>query len=118
MPLPDENFVELDACGHFSAQGALVQLGTELDTASERESAARVLLRSRLAAALQRLNPQLPRGEVEQVVRTLGRPPHPTLVQNNRWFHEQLTGGVEVSYRDAATGEMRGGRAKLLDFNN
>ena len=76
------------------------------------------MLEGRLAAALHRLNPQLPHDEVEQVVRTLSRPPHPTLIQNNRWFHEQLTGGVEVGYRDPATGEMRGGRARLVDFDD
>src|SRR5439155_16899978 len=62
--------------------------------------------------------PRLPHEEVEQVVRTLSRPPHPTLIQNNRWFHEQLTGGVEVTYRDSEAGEMSGGRAKIDDFED
>ncbi len=52
------------------------------------------------------------------MVRILSRPPHPTLIQNNRWFHALLTDGVEVEYRDTKTGETRGGRARLIDFDN
>ena len=55
---------------------------------------------------------------IEEVVRILSRPPHPTLIQNNRWFHALLTDGVEVEYRDAKSGETRGGRARLVDFDN
>ena len=38
--------------------------------------------------------------------------------RNNLWFHTRLTHGVEVEYPDAASGEMRGGRARLVDFEN
>ena len=51
-------------------------------------------------------------------MRILSRPPHPTLIQNNRWFHSLLTDGVEVEYREAKSGETRGGRARLVDFDN
>ena len=51
-------------------------------------------------------------------MRILSRPPHPTLIQNNRWFHAQLTDGVGVEYRDPKSGETRGGRARLVDFDN
>src|SRR5688500_4685989 len=115
---PTENLVEDVAGVYFSTVGAAIKRAGEIDDAGERADLTRVLLEGRLAAALHRLNPKLPHEEVEQVVRTLSRPPHPTLIQNNRWFHEQLTGGVEVSYRDAATGEMRGGRAKIVDFDD
>jgi type I restriction enzyme R subunit len=48
----------------------------------------------------------------------LSRPPYPTLIQNNRWFHVLLTDGVEIEYRDGTSGETRGGRARLVDFEN
>src|SRR5262249_50679353 len=48
----------------------------------------------------------------------LVRLPHPTLVQNNRWFHALLTDGVEVEYRDDKAGETRGGRVRLVDFDD
>lgn len=71
-----------------------------------------------LSSALQRLNPNLPHDTLEGVVRTLAHPPHPTLIQNNRWFHGLLVDGVLVEYRDAKSGEMRGGHARLIDFDN
>src|SRR5439155_769328 len=115
---PSEAFVEDSAVTALLAIGAHTLNASDINNAGERADLTRVLLEGRLAAALHRLNPKLPHEEVEQVVRTLSRPPHPTLVQNNRWFHDQLTLGVEVTYRDAANGEMRGGRAKLIDFHD
>ena len=117
MPL-DEALVEESVAAQYAAAGVVVRRGADIDDAGERADLIRVLLEGRLAAALHRLNPQVPHDEVEQVVRTLSRPPHPTLIQNNRWFHRQLVDGVEVTYRDAATQEMRGGRAKLIDFDD
>ncbi len=113
-----EQFVEDLAALHFGANGATVKRGVEIDDAGERDSAAEVVLRARLAAALHRLNPDLPHDAVEEVVRILSHPPHPTLIQNNRWFHAQMTDGVEIEYREAKSGEMRGGRAKLVDFEH
>jgi type I restriction enzyme R subunit len=115
---PTEKLVEDIASVYFGSLGISTKLGSDIDDAGERADSTRVLLEGRLSAALHRLNPKLPHEEAEQVVRTLSTPPHPTLIQNNRWFHEQLTGGVEVSYRDLAIGEMRGGRATLVDFDD
>ncbi len=71
-----------------------------------------------LSGALRRLNPGLPAETVEGVIRSLTNPPHATLVQNNRWLHRLLTDGVEVEYRDLETGETRGGRCRLVDFDD
>ena len=115
---PTEQLVEDISAVYFGAIGAIVKRGVEIDDAGERSSAAEVLLKGRLSAALHRLNPELPHDAVEEVVRILSRPPHPTLIQNNRWFHAQLTDGVEIEYRDAKSGETRGGRARLIDFDD
>jgi type I restriction enzyme R subunit len=115
---PTEQLVEDVASVYFDAIGAIVKRGVEIDDAGERSGATEVVLKGRLAAALHRLNPDLPHDAVEEVVRILSRPPHPTLIQNNRWFHAQLTDGVEVEYRDAKSGETRGGRARLIDFDD
>jgi len=114
---PTEQLVEDVAAVYFGAIGAIVKRGVEIDDAGERGSASEVFLKGRLGAALHRLNPDLPHDAVEEVARTLSRPPHPTLIQNNRWFHAQLADGVEVEYRDAKNGETRGGRARLIDFD-
>ncbi|MDA8129635.1 MAG: type I restriction endonuclease subunit R [Betaproteobacteria bacterium] len=115
---PTERLVEDVATVYFGTQGFVAKSGGDLDDAGERTNASQSILQGRLGAALHRLNPALPHDAVEQVVRTLSRPPNPTLIQNNRWFHTLLTDGVEVEYRDAASGETRGGRARLIDFDN
>jgi type I restriction enzyme R subunit len=108
--------VEDVAVLYFGAIGAATKRGVEIDDAGERGGPTEVVLKGRLGAALHRLNPDLPHDAVAEVVRILSRPPHPTLIQNNRWFHALLTDGVEVEYPDPKTGETRGGRARLVDF--
>ena len=115
---PTEQLVEDVAAVYFGAIGATIKRGVEIDDAGERGDAAEVVLKGRLGAALHRLNPELPHDAIEEVARILSRPPHPTLIQNNRWFHAQLTDGVEIEYRDAKSGETRGGRARLVDFEH
>src|SRR5262245_54144311 len=114
---PTEQLVEDVASAAFGDVGATVKFGSDIDRAGERADASQVILVGRLMSALHRLNPELPHDACEQAVRALNRPPHPTLIENNRWFHAQLTGGVEVEFKDPATGELRGGRAQLLDFD-
>lgn len=115
---PTEQLVEDVAAVCFGTIGAIVKRGVEIDDAGERSGATEVVLKGRLASALHRLNPDLPHDAVEEVVRILSRPPHPTLIQNNRWFHAQLTDGPEIEYRDAKCGETRGGRARLIAFDD
>jgi type I restriction enzyme, R subunit len=113
-----EQMVEDVTAVDFSAVGAVIKRGADIDHCGDRADSGQCILWGRLGAALHRLNPHLPHDTIEGVVRTLGRPPHPTLGQNNRWFHTLLTDGVEVEYRDAKSGETRGGRARLVDFDN
>ena len=117
MTAPTEQLVEDVASVYFGALGISTKRGVEIDDAGERDTT-QCILQSRLVAALHRLNPFLPHDTIEEVVRILSSPPHPTLIQNNRWFHSLLTDGVEVEYTDAASGEIRGGRARLVEFEN
>ncbi|TVQ84033.1 MAG: DUF3387 domain-containing protein [Chromatiaceae bacterium] len=106
--------------GTFRALGYDLRHGPELGPdapGAERSTPQDVILAGRVRDTLRRLNAELPHNNCEEVVRVLSRPPHPTLVQNNRWFHTLLTDGVEVEYRDAKSGETRGGRARLIDFD-
>jgi type I restriction enzyme R subunit len=115
---PTEQLVEDVAAAYFGVIGASTKRGVEIDDAGERRDTTDCILRGRLYAKLHQLNPELPHETIEGVVRTLSRPPHATLVQNNRWFYALLSDGVEVEYRDAKSGETRGGRAWLIDFEN
>lgn len=115
-----ERDVELAALGVFRALGYDLRHGPELGPdapGAERHSPQGVILASRVRECLRRLNPELPYETVEEVVRVLSRPPHPALILNNRWFHTLLADGVEVEYRDPKSGEPRGGRARLIDFD-
>jgi type I restriction enzyme, R subunit len=118
MSSPTEQLVEDVAAVYFGAIGAVIKRGIEIDDAGERADPGQVILKGRLNAALHRLNPGLQHDTVEEVLRILSHPPYPALIQNNRWFHTLLSDGVEIEYRDARLGETRGGRARLVDFDN
>src|SRR4051812_2618503 len=118
MTPPSERLVEDVAVAYFGAIGVPTKRGVDLDDAGERDGPAHILLKARLISALCRLNPALPLETCEDVARTLSRPPQATLHHNNRWFHALLSDGVEVHYRDGLTGDTRGGRARLIDFDN
>ena len=115
---PTEQLVEDVASVYFGTLGIPIRRGTEIDDAGERGDTAQCILQGRLADVLHRLNPDLPHATIDEVMRALSHPPHATLIQNNRWFHALLTAGVEVEYLDAVSGERRGGRARLVDFEN
>ncbi|XZE36029.1 type I restriction endonuclease subunit R [Pirellulaceae bacterium SH501] len=76
------------------------------------------LAEQRLHSAIERLNPESQASIVADTVRFVRSLPFVSMVENNRWFHGLLTDGVPVDYKDAKTGEMRGGRARLIDFDN
>lgn len=115
---PTESFVEEVTLGILQSLSVLSRSGAQIDEGGERTSAATSVLHRSLSTALQRLNANLESSTCEELVRNLERPPHPSLIENNRWFHGLLTNGVPVEYKDAAAGETRGGRARLIDFDN
>jgi len=111
-----ESIVEEFALGSLVASGSEVRQGARL--AEEGLSLTGGLIKPIVRDVLERLNSQIPHDEREHVLSALSRPPHPSLVENNRWFHDLLTNGVPVEYKDDKTGETRGGRARLIDFEN
>ncbi len=113
-----EQVVEDAAVGRFDSVGVRTCRGSEIDDGDERTGAFAVVLSAHAKIALRKLNPHLPDATIDAVVASLSRPPHPTLIENNRHFHGLLTDGVPVEYKDAKTGEMRGGQARVIDFDN
>jgi type I restriction enzyme, R subunit len=117
----DEAQVELVALDILGELGWARAFGPDIafdGARPERTSYGDVLLTARLRAALARINPEVPEGAIEEAVRKVTRTESPSLIENNRWLHGLVTDGVEVEYRDPATGENRGGRARLVDFDN
>lgn len=115
MTRPTEQMVEDLAVERFADAGVPTVRG---ETLGDERPAIGFPLRVRTSQAICSLNPHLPGPSIDAVVASLSRPPHPTLIENNRWFHTLLTDGVPVEYKDAATGATRGGRARLIDFDN
>lgn len=113
----DELTSELAASAWFESLRIRVIHGKDL--ADEHQfGPENVILESPLSSAVKKFNPNIPAEALDVALRSLARPPHPTLIQNNRWFHELLVGGVELEFRDPKSGETRGGRARLVDFEN
>ena len=116
-----ERDVELAALGTFRALGYDLRHGPELGPdapGAERLDPREVVLTGRVRETLRRLNPYLAADTIDGLVRTLSHPPHPVLVRNNRWHHALWTDGMEAEYRDSEVGEMRGGNARLVDFDD
>ncbi|MEZ6243377.1 MAG: type I restriction endonuclease subunit R [Phycisphaerales bacterium] len=113
----DELGTELSASAWFELLRAKVILAADLDD-EHRLDPGNVILRTPLSSAAEKFNPSIPADALDAALRTLTRPPHPTLIQNNRWFHTLLVDGVEVEYRDPKSGETRGGRARLVDYEH
>ena len=112
----DESTAELAASAWFEAVQIRVLAASDFGK-KDQATAKTAILSTVLRAAIQRLNPSHPPDTVEEVMRTVSHVPHSTLIENNRWFHSQVTDGVEVEYADAS-GVMRGGRARLVDFES
>ena len=113
----DELTAELAGAAWFESVRIPVMPASEL-TEEGQFGPGSVILTTVLSGVLRRLNPQLPHNTIEEVVRILARPPHPTLIQNNRWFHALVADGVEIEYQESNSGETRGDRARLVDFDN
>ncbi|ANJ68447.1 DEAD/DEAH box helicase [Halothiobacillus diazotrophicus] len=80
----------------------------------EREDYRGVLLTGRLKESLHRLNPGIPEATLDEVLHQIAKPGHPSLILNNRAFHETLLDGVPVEVE--GDGEKRGDRVRLIDF--
>ncbi|WP_417449772.1 type I restriction endonuclease subunit R [Kordiimonas sp.] len=82
----------------------------------ERANTRQILLLGRMRAALTQLNPDIPAVAIDEAVDVLSKPKQPSLIANNRAFHEMVLEGVPVEYERG--GERIGDRVKLFDFQN
>ena len=84
---------------------------------AERADYTEVVLEQRLRDALDRLNPDLPAGALDDAFRKITRPEGSTLEARNRAFHRLLVDGVTVEYRTRG-GAVRGVQVSVLDYRN
>ncbi len=64
----------------------------------ERSRYDEVILKDRLTAAVQRINPHLPAAVLQDAIKEVERIHSPDLLADNESFHRMLTEGVKVSY--------------------
>lgn len=83
-----------------------------------RKDTTEAILTRDLRAALERLNPDLPRTAIDDAMRALTVHDFSrSLIQHNQEFVRLIRGGLPVSWRDG-NGRRREGRARVIDFNN
>ncbi len=82
---------------------------------TERDRYRDVVLVHRLRGAIARLNPGIPQGARDDALRRVLDPNVPGAVQANRQMHRWMTEGVPVEFQ--REGETRGGRVRLVDFD-
>jgi type I restriction enzyme R subunit len=103
---------------------ALLSLGFAVGEASEvaaersRQRFSSPLIEQRLLSAIERLNQMMHGAVVTETIRSVLSLPFVSLIENNRYLHDLLINGVPVEYKDSTTGEMRGARARLIDFDS
>lgn len=89
------------------------------EPASERTSYNEVLLIGRLRSVIERINSHIPRpvraDVVDEAIRKVQRTPGQNPVVNNHSFHQLLTEGVDVSFRDG--GQIKHDKVWLVDFS-
>jgi type I restriction enzyme R subunit len=114
-----ESVVEEAALAWLESLGYAIKHGPEIapgELFAEREDYGQVILAIRLRDALMRLNPALPAEAIDDAFRKIIRLEGATLDGRNRTFHRLLVDGITVEYR--ADGAIRGGQARLIDFDN
>jgi type I restriction enzyme R subunit len=99
--------------GYGYAFGPNISLGGDYE---ERKDYREVLLPSRVKDALFKINRNLPGEALEEAYRQLITFNSPMLEENNRYFHQLLTEGIEVSFYEGE--QIRTKRAYVIDFEN
>ena len=115
-----ESTVEDAALSWLEGLGWSIAHGPDIapDTlGAERADYGDVVLERRLRDALARLNPDLPTSALDDAFRKLTRPEGATLEARNRAFHRMVVDGVTVERR-TADGLIRGGQARVIDFDD
>ena len=93
--------------------------GKELSPSAEfpeRESYRDVILKERVRNALFSINKGFPHDALEQAFRQIIAFNSPSLEENNRYFHNLMVNGIDVSFKE--DGNIRTKKAYIIDFEN
>jgi type I restriction enzyme R subunit len=84
-------------------------------TKPERKTYSDVVLLERLARAIDKINPAIPKEAKEEAIKKVLRTESPRLIVNNQSFHRMLVNGLDVEYRNK-DGRITGDKVWLFDF--
>lgn len=119
-PGVDESIAEAALMEWLGTLGYETILGGEIAPGmlqAERDSYRDVVLRDRLKETIDRLNPDVPQTARDEALRKVLRVESPSVVVNNRRFHDMLINGVEVEVVEPGGG-VRGKQVWLVDFDD
>lgn len=114
-----ESTIEDAALTWFEELGYQTFHGQEIapgEPGAERDSYNDVILRERLEEAILRLNDHIPGEAQQEALRKVLRLRSPSLVTDNRQFHQWIRDGVEVEFR-RNDGTIAGGHVRLIDLD-
>jgi type I restriction enzyme R subunit len=115
-----ESVVEEASLSYFHDLGYSILAGPEIapgELFAERSGFDHVLLFRRHQDTVYSLNKNIPAEALEEALRKIARPEAPSLLANNRAFHQMIVDGIEVEYR-RPDGTIAGDRVRLIDFDN
>ena len=104
----------------FEQLGYEIRHGNDIShvgIASERDNYEDVILDQRLGAALRKINPDVADGAIKQAIHLISIEQFPSLIENNRTFHEYMTNGIEVEHYNE-DGETLVDLVNIFDFKN
>jgi len=113
-----ESGIEDAALDWLAGLGYSIQNGQDIapdSKAPERASYSDVTLSGRLAQAIERLNPGLPREVREDAARKIEQVEYPDPVEENRRLHRFMVEGVPVEFY-GEDGVLKGDHVRLIDF--
>lgn len=118
-----EDQLEQQCLNWFKDQGYEYKNGYDIapdGDMPERDDYHQVILKQRLLAQLEIINPAVPVEALNRVVATVATPETPVLIKNNRTFHKYLIEGVPVEYTVVEDGKpvSKHTHVSLMDFNN
>ena len=114
-----ENEVEELALDFFKEQGYKVLNGLEISpggSKQERSDFREVVLKERLLKSTEKLNPEIPKGAIEDAFKKVIRVSSPNQIVDNEQFHKLLVEGVPVSFRKGS--EIKHDFVNLVDFEH
>ena len=110
----EESVLELlQSMGYQYAFGPDISPGGDKQ---ERKDYKEVILQGRVKEALRRINKHLPEEALEEAFRQIITFNSPMLEENNRYFHQLMVEGIEVSFNEK--GHIRTKRAYILDYEH